>query len=96
MANEELEQVPTEEVGIVNQEATVIVNDVLEPIFDDIQPGEVIVPSVEENKIEKVTVEDTPVKDVRAPSIEQELVINDAVEPVTDNVIPNLILLMIL
>lgn len=90
MANEELEQVPTEEVGIVNQEATVIVNDVLEPIFDDIQPDEVIVPSVEENIIEKVTVEDTAVEDVQAPSIEQELVINDVVEPVTDNVIPNL------
>ena len=56
MANEELEQVPTEEVVIENQEATVIVNDVLEPIFDnvEVQSEEVIAPSIEPEIINNI------------------------------------------
>lgn len=88
MANEELEQVPTEEVVIENQEATVIVNDVLEPIFDnvEVQSEEVIAPSIEPEIINNVVapVIDNVIPNLDLASIPEEVILTPTVTTYSD------------
>lgn len=88
MANEELEQVPTEEVVIENQEATVIVNDVLEPIFDnvEVQSEEVIAPSIEPEIINNVVapVIDNVIPNLDLTSIPEEVILTPTVTTYSD------------
>lgn len=89
MANEELEQVPTKEVVIENQEASVIVNDVLEPIFDnvEVQLEEVIAPSIEPEIIINNVVApviDNVIPNLDLASIPEEVILTPTVTTYSD------------